>query len=299
MTLGAQAKEQKEEERLLFESQIQNRRIIDQAKLDDLHHAAQIEQQKLSRSKQFERDQIEFNATADTKRDYSNHQLKNEISRDIFDKQYHAQVDKYRTVLKNQKSDFEKESASIERKNQAKTQQKQKVFESEASLIQTNGNKKLSDLQKRYEKKFEENFNLTQKSLQELESKRLKLENDLITSMKDKVEFEIDKESDPFYKFQKLVPKLSVDTDKKVYIVEIKATPEAARDYKLTAHGRELKLQMKRDYEFANTDKRGVASSVNKYESFSTKIPVEDIVDGKKVTKSYKNGLLKFEIKLA
>lgn len=291
--------QKKNEERILFEAKIQDQHIVQKAKLEDLHHAAQIENQKLARSSAHEKQQIEFNSNVEKQETLGSHKLKVETSKNIFDKEYHVQVEKYRDALKNQRTDFENEAVRGERKHQSSLEQSEKIYKAEAELIKATGDKKLADLQKFYEEKFAENSKLTQESLQELNDKKEKLENDLITSMKENVELEVNKEEDPFYRFQKLAPKIGFNSENNAYTLEIETTAEAAKDYKLTAHGRELKLQMKRDYKFANTNEAGIASSTNKFESYSTKIPVDEIINPKKVSKNFKDGLLTFEIKLA
>ena len=117
--------------------------------------------------------------------------------------------------------------------------------------------------------------------------------------MKENVALEVKKDSDPFYKFQKIQTKVELSPDSKSYLVKIETPAESAKEFNLSAHGREIKIQMKRDYEFSNKDDFGIDSSVNKYESFSTKIPVDKIVNGREISKSYKDGLLIFDIKLA
>ena len=148
-------------------------------------------------------------------------------------------------------------------------------------------------------KKYENHFDRAQKSLADLSKRRDTLENDLIARMKENVEVELDKDSDPFYKFPKLAPKVEYSEKDKSYKVYVEATAEASKDFQVSAQGREIKIQMKRDYEFSHKDDFGINNSVNKYESFSSKIPVEHILNGKDVTKSYEDGVLTFEIKLA
>ena len=288
-----------DEESQLFEAKIQNRRVIQNAQLDDLHHEAQIEQQKLARSKSHEKQQIEFDTTIAKKETLSGHEVKVQTSKDIFNKEYHAQVDKYRDALKSQQSDFEKESVQEERKHFSSLSKDKERYQKEAELIQSDGDKKINDLRIRYEEKFEQNFKLTQKNLQELNAKREKLENDLMADMKEDVKFEVSKESDPFYKFQKLAPEIGFDSEKNAYTIEIDTTADDAKNFKMTAHDRELKLQMKRDYEFSNTNDAGISSATKKFENYSTKIPVDEIVNPKAVTKSFKDGVLRFEVKLA
>lgn len=283
----------------LFEAKIQGRRVIQQAQLDDLHHEAQTELKRLQRGKLGEKQEIEFKQNLEKKETLSGHQTKISNSKQIFDKQYHAQVDKYRNALKSQESNYQKEIVANERDHQNQVKSKTDQYVSETTKIQKDGETKISELNKNYEQKFQENFLKAQESLSKLSKRSEKLENELIAKLKENVTLEVDKDSDPFYKFQKLRPQIELDTESNSYKVRIETPPEVAKDYQLSAHGREIKIQMKRDYEFSNKDDFGVDSSVNKYESFSTKIPVDQIMDGKKITNSYADGVLTFEIKLA
>lgn len=283
----------------IFEANINSQRTTQQAQLDDLHHEAQIQLKKLQRSKQNELKDVKYEQSMDKQETLAGHQEKVSNSKQLFDKKYHAQVDKYRNALRSQDKDFEKELVHNEREHQGKIKAKTSNFQTEAQMIQSDGEKKIKELNENYEIKFRENFEKAQASLAGLSKRSEKLENDLIARMKENVEVAVDKDSDPFYKFQRITPEVAFNKENNSYQIKIETTPESAKEFKLSGQNRELKLQMKRDYQFKNTNEAGIASSVNKYESYSTKIPVDEIVDGNKVSKSYEDGVLTFDIKLA
>lgn len=283
----------------IFEANIQSKQTIQQSQLDDLQHQGQIEIKKLARNKHKEQKDLNHEQTEKTQETLAGHQSKVSNSKQIFDKRYHAQVDKYRDALRNQDKDFDKEFVNNERSHQNKLKNTTVQFKTEAEKIQSDGEKKIKHLNETYETKFRENYERAQSNISNLSKRREKLENDLIAQMKENVQVEVDKDSDPFYKFQKIAPEVLLNKDSNSYQIKIETTADAAKEFKLSGQNRELKLQMKRDYQFSNTDKAGVSNSVNKYESYSTKIPVDEIVNGREVTKTYEDGVLTFDIKLA
>ena len=56
---------------------------------------------------------------------------------------------------------------------------------------------------------------------------------------------------------------------------------------------------MDRDFSHTNKDNDGGLDQVKRFESYTSKIPVEKILDSKNIERTYKDGILSFEIKFA
>jgi HSP20 family molecular chaperone IbpA len=60
-----------------------------------------------------------------------------------------------------------------------------------------------------------------------------------------------------------------------------------------------LRLSLDRNYDFTTQNDTGTKQTVKKAETYTTKIPVEYIVDPKTIEKTYADGILTYNIKFA
>ena len=98
---------------------------------------------------------------------------------------------------------------------------------------------------------------------------------------------------DSFYHLTSLEPQLR--EDEKYYYIDIKSPPHEKENYHLTAHDRKIKLSFNRRSE-ERLEQNGEVQTSNKSEAITREFKVAEIVDDKKLTESYKNGILSYRL---
>jgi HSP20 family molecular chaperone IbpA len=98
---------------------------------------------------------------------------------------------------------------------------------------------------------------------------------------------------DSFYHLTSLEPQLR--EDEKYYYIDIKSPPHEKENYHLTAHDRKIKLSFNRRSQERFEEGEEVQTS-NKSEAITREFKVAEIVNDKKLTESYKNGILSYRL---
>lgn len=127
--------------------------------------------------------------------------------------------------------------------------------------------------------------------------KNNKVVEDLKASLTKEITKTATRNSDPFYQFDSLRPKLSQYEDRVEVQVEI---PEHSKeDVQLTIHGKEAIVNFNRRYNDASKTPEGTIHKINKVETFTSRVPTSHILDPKSVKSTYENGVMTYVIKKA
>ncbi len=184
-------------------------------------------------------------------------------------------IDKGQTDLDNLNSNFKEEYTKNEQVNAQKTKDRQSEFERRFKTMEQTENYRLGELQKRSD--FHKN--LVRRDFAKYQ------------------EHYTDKAKDPFYRMQQLDPR--VFEQEESFTVEI-AVPEHERDfYLLSGTGRTLRLTFNRDFNNEFVDRDGSVLKSKKFESATKTIPLSAPINRMGITKSYRDGVVKFTIQKA
>lgn len=267
--------------------------------LQDLNDEANIEIQKLNRQIEAKKHALKDLSQVDLDNDKQISQRELEIQKKKFeDKKFFAQ-DKFSRSLMGQKREHDKILATQDTKQRAQIEANKKIHVDNALKVEEMGQKRVNTRQKHFEKDFKQIYQKQEKILQELIGKKESLIQNLREQLKEEFTLELEKDKDPFYNFTKLDVNVTTLSNDQGYEIKIPVEEHEASKVSLTAYDREIKVEMERSYKFQKSSDQGSKNTVNKVESYLSKIPVEDIVDSKSITKTYNDGVLTFNVKLA
>lgn len=290
--------ERSQREKKLFEVDIQARKKNNELIIQDVEHEKTMELQRLRREAQ----QVK-NDTAKSLNS-ENAQIKDQLQNKIvtdksqFDKQIYSQEIKFHNALTKKIKENKKVLVDSERKHQAQVELRDKTYLNESTKKSELNQKSLTLQQKNFEEKFQENYKNNERLLQKLAKQKESILERLKKSVKEDLIYENKIDKDVFYKNVSYEPVIKMNDTSDRYILELKVSEHEAKNFQVTAYDREIKLTMNRDYNFKSEGERS-KSSINRAETFTQKFAVDEILDGKKMVKSYNDGVLKFEIGLA
>jgi HSP20 family molecular chaperone IbpA len=102
-------------------------------------------------------------------------------------------------------------------------------------------------------------------------------------------------QQDPFYHLETLKPRLEEDNEN--YYVNLDVPAHEKENVHLVAHGRELRLTLNRKYTNAIEEEAdGTKDRTTKSELLSKEMSTTEILNPKKITEKYENGILSFKI---
>lgn len=103
-----------------------------------------------------------------------------------------------------------------------------------------------------------------------------------------------DVSDDPFYQLELLKP--TMNEDSKNYYVHLEIPLHEKENVHLMAHGREIRLTMSKKFNSSIEDNDGSLNRTAKTQLYSKEFPTTDIMNQKKISQKYENGILSFKI---
>lgn len=148
-----------------------------------------------------------------------------------------------------------------------------------------------------YEKAYETSLKAHSSDLKTLEETHKKV----VTKLKDNLTKEVTKtvirSDDPFFQLTDINAKMRELED--AIEIRVEVPEHSKQDLRLTTNGKEAILTFSRRFADSHKNAQGVLNSVNKVESFTTKLTSSSILDPKKVTSTYEGGVMTYTIKKA
>ena len=281
----------------IFDLDAKNKKELNRLMLQDYDHEKNIEIQKMKRKA----DNIQSELSHDyaVKRVDQKNEMLNKIAidKDKYQTLKTTQDMKFSRALRDQKVENEKMITENERNHQKRVVTREKHYKDELQKGEILGQKRLRSQKEIFEQKYQENYKKNEAVLQELMHNKEKIINDLKTIVKKDVKHALTKEQDVFYKNLDFNPEISMNSDKSKYILSLNVPSYEADKFQLVADGREIRLSLQREYKFTKSEDDS-KSTTSRFETFTEKFPVEKLTDAKKVSKTYTDGVLKFEIGL-
>jgi hypothetical protein len=203
---------------------------------------------------------------------------------------------KYEQVKFSQDNQFKKERLDTNYRQQVEMDKISTKHDQDLSAKDKNFRKGLKEQNEFYEKKFADNLKTRNDELSRLENLNKKVESKIKGDLQEKIEFQITRSDDPFYRFTELKPSLKKFENH----IEISVpVPEYSKsDIQLTINNKDAILNFNRRYDDVRQD--GVSTNkLHKVETYTTKLTTDFFLDAKSVKSTYKDGMMTYEIKRA
>lgn len=281
------------------ETLLKSKKNQNQYIMQELDQQANIELGRLQRKVNEKKTEFVNSSTEDMSTLKESHAKKIAVNKDDYEKRRLAQSDKFQNALIKQRKAQTDQIVSEHRKNHKKLVNTQKNFQDQFQSLRQDHALKKSKLQKSHETDFQKTYKKNEYVLQNLIGKKEALINRLRQMLKAETKIEIEKNKDSFYHFRDLNPQYEINDDKNGYIITMDIPEHEASKVNLTGHNRELKITMDRNFSHKHSDIDGSNDIVKRVESYTSKIPVEYIVDAKTIDRTYADGVLKFTIDFA
>jgi HSP20 family molecular chaperone IbpA len=296
-----------EKERLISHSQARTQTILNehQDRLATLTEKNEAQIQQINEKFNQKMSEIGENSQFKLKseEEMSQHKLLDQKER--FSSQIDNQRENYQHTLKHERERFEnllektkksgqKQLTHTEQQNQKKLAKATENFvESEKKVVTTQQQAAL-DREHLFEKKYQNQlakFNQDETNLKGLHEKFVLSEKEKVNA---RVELEREKARDDFYKFTELKPTIIEQTDG--YEIRVKIPEYAKEEVMLSTNQKELVLTANRRHQDQRKDESGVERKISRVESLVSRIPVDSILNPRKMTKQWVEGELIFKV---
>lgn len=186
----------------------------------------------------------------------------------------------------------QKEMSTQQLKNNVEFGQRQSIHQKQIENLEQFNSQKIRDQHESFKQKITALTQEQEMMLKNIDNKFKKEVEDLVAGHSNKKRDLASKLQDSFYHVSTIEPKL-VETEKN-YLISI-ALPEHEKDgARLTAHDRIVRLNFTRNFDDEFKDADGTIHKSKRSEVISKEFNVAEIVESKKITQKYENGLLTF-----
>lgn len=285
-------------ENLLFEQDLRNLKAKNALLTQEAEQIANSSLKRIKTNLEMDKANTKRDALEDISLQKSAASSHKRITQDEFSRLQTKDMDKFNKALYKQKSD--NKSIIQKNKNSLDTNLKSQkdAFIGEVEVLKKKSNQKIVSEQKSFETNYNKNVAKNEDELQKMFSRKEVLLNELEGKLKERSELVLDRQDDVFYSMGKIDFTVNTLSNNEGYEVKIPVNEEEAKNIDFKAEKRELRLSLQRSHKF-KLDENGRQDSINKLETYMSKVAVDEIVDPKKITKSYEDGVLTFKIGLS
>jgi HSP20 family molecular chaperone IbpA len=203
---------------------------------------------------------------------------------------------KYEQLKFSQDNQFKKERLDTNYRQQVEMDKMTTKHDQDLSVKDKNYRRGLKEQNEFYEKKFADNLKTRNEELSRLEGLNKKVESKIKGDLQEKIEYQVNRSDDPFYRFTELKPTLKKFEDHVIISVPV---PEYSKsDVHLTINNKDAVLNFNRRYDDVRQD-GSTTNKLHKVESYTTRLSTDFFLDAKSIKSSYKDGVMTYEIKRA
>lgn len=289
---------EKNAQKELHAQKVRNASMKNTLAIEDMNQEATVEMQKLQREVNARKNELITNYSKEELATKDLHKSKMNMTRDVFQMKQTREMDKFQNALLKQKKTNKDMIIGNERKHHKTMQARTEQYSQEIQKIDEDSSKKKAAKKAKFEKDFQVLNNKNEIMLRNLVGKKEKLIHQLKSDITKEYKIGLEKAKDPFYKFGRIPAQLTELPDQSGYQVKVPIAEHEASSIDMRAEQRQLRLTMERRYEFEKKDDNSM-DKISKVESFVSKMPVENIVDPKSISKEYIDGHIVFTIKNA
>jgi HSP20 family molecular chaperone IbpA len=220
-----------------------------------------------------------------------------DTQRSQFHHRYTTETANFQRQEENLKKQNEVQTLKTHRDHEQKMTEMNKQHVVHSEKVTNHHQKSLVDKEQFFEKKYQTQLAQHASSNKILEDLNVKAINQLKDDVNKRQTVEMNHAKDPFFSFIDLKPQVEERPD--AYVVKVKVPEYAKEEVSLTANFKEMVLSSNRRYQDVRKDENGTTNKVNKVESLVTKIPVGQVLDPRKMEKSWAEGVMTFVVKKA
>lgn len=217
--------------------------------------------------------------------------------RQQFNATYQGEAKKYETIVRDQQNQSQKQVKETLTKNETRLSNINQQHVALEEKITAQNKKSLGEKEIFFEKKYQGQLArhiASEQHLQELHNRALAKSKD---DLNKRVTIEQERSSDVFFNFTEMPATLEERPE--AYVLKVQMPEYAKEEVQVTVNQKELVVTSNRRYQDERKDDSGVVRKVNKVESLVSRIPVESVLNPKKVSKEWVDGQVIFTVQKA
>ncbi len=297
--LTIELQNKKEFDKSNFEMQMKDRKLQQSLSMTDMDHEAKVEFDRLNTEIEAKRTELNQIKTYELARIKQEGLHQKEMDKNTYVKERSLTKDKFYNALENLKSHQRNQIVTKERQHKNTLDIRDKQYLSESESLKEDYIKKQKDINDKFQNKYATTFEQNNKLMGRLLGKKEKLIDQVKGMITTEAKKELAKKDDSFYQMTDLKPVVTESPERDAYILKVEVPEHEVKQVKLTAFDREIRLSLDRNFDHKRVDDDGSKDTLKRTESYMTKLGVDDIVNSKKITKSYADGQLQFKIEKA
>jgi HSP20 family molecular chaperone IbpA len=298
MALEVNHSKEMQNRKKLHEANITKENLVATYKVQDINETGNIQIQKIQREIQNQKTHLKHGNVADQQALSISHKKKMSQDQSTYQSKQSHESDKFQRALLTQKKNNVATLAGQERKQQTKLINTKNLYDQKIEKVTQDGLKNKEDKLNHFEEQSQKLHVQGEAVLKTIVGRKEKLIKGVQDSLTKQYKLGLEKADDNFYAFGKLQINIKDSPSKDGYIIEVPIAKHEAKHVELRAEQRELRLSMERKYQYEMQDDQR-ENKVSRIESYNSKIPVKNLIDPKTITKTYTDGMLKFQIKFA
>lgn len=215
-------------------------------------------------------------------------------NREMFSNRYKSEEDRF-NISKNQQEHLHKKHfRDTHQKHEVKMADMNKRHTQEEEMIKQRGNQAIQAKEVFFEKKYQDQLKRHNELDQTQQKRYVDLQEKSKEDLHQRVALATQKAGDPFFDFTEMRPELTEQPDH--YVLKV-PTPEYAKEETIvSSNTKEIVLHTNRRHKDVRKNEDGSTSKVDKAESLVTRIPVNSVLNPRKMTKEWADGVTTFKI---
>lgn len=217
--------------------------------------------------------------------------------RQQFNATYQGEAKKFETITRDLQGQSEKQLKDTLTKNETKLSRINQQHVDLEEKVTAQNQKSLGEKEIFFEKKYQGQLArhiASEQHLQDLHNRTLAKSKDELNK---RVTIEQDRSSDVFFNFTEMPATLEERPE--AYVLKVQMPEYAKEEVQVTVNQKELVVTSNRRFQDERKDASGVQRKVNKVESLVSRIPVDSVLNAKKVTKEWIDGHVVFTVQKA
>jgi hypothetical protein len=282
----------------IFKNELEIQNMKNEISLQDLNQTANLKAQELQRKIRTQETAVNREHNKEVRNMESLQKDKVHMNKSQFYKEYMQLDSQHQRALFKKKVDSQKMLAREEKKLQNELEKRRNKSEEILNRLEVETNRKIAQQENHFTQKYNGIQLKNEDVFQRLLKNKEKIIHDFTQDVYKSHDLTKAKAKDDFYTFSKIEPRIEKSSEG--YTIRVKTPEHDARYLNMTADGRELKFQYNRDFSLVKeNEETGAEHKMSKHESYSSRLPVDKIVDSMSVVKTYEDGDVVFKVKYA
>lgn len=215
-------------------------------------------------------------------------------NRTKFAETYQSEDMKFNHLRMKQERDYKKNLKTNHDKNEVKLTEQQKLHLKHENALKEQNNQAIQDREVMFEKKYQGQLGRHLEAEKNLESINQKVVDESKEGLIKRVKVYADRSDDPFFHFTQVKPQITEEPDH--YVLKLQIPEYAKEEVILSTNQREIVMTFNRRHKEERTDEDGAKLKFDKVESTVSRMPVAYILNPRKITKAWADGVLTYKI---